>query len=62
MAVSLRARLGIVQVDVPVPPTLGFVQLAVGPEFCASEAKVELFGTGSESTTVSAVSGPLLVT
>jgi hypothetical protein len=58
MAVSLIARLGIVQVDVPVPPTLGFVQLAVGPESCNSDTKVELFGTGSEITTVWAVSGP----
>jgi hypothetical protein len=58
MAVVLAARLGIVQVDVPVPPTPGFVQFAVGPEFCASDRKVELLGTGSESTTFAAVSGP----
>jgi len=54
--------LEIAQVEVPVFPTFGFVQFALGPEFCASDKKVVFTGTGSESTTFDAVSGPLLVT
>ncbi len=42
----------------PVPPAAGRVKLNAGPEVCASETKVVLAGTTSESTTVWASLGP----
>jgi hypothetical protein len=60
MAVSLGARLGIVQIDVPVVLGSGFPQAAPVVVFSTSDAKVELFGTGSVSTTLAAAFGPRL--
>jgi hypothetical protein len=60
MAVSPAARLGIVHADVPTAPALGFTHVALGPEFWASVTNVVLLGTGSESTTTCAASGPRL--
>ena len=61
VALAFGARLGIVQVVVPVWPGLGPPQIAPVLEVSASDAKVELFGTGSLSTTLVAVSGPRLI-
>src|SRR5207248_4326830 len=49
-------------VTVPVPPTDGFVQAAVGPEFCVSERNVVPAGTASVIVTFCASLAPLFVT
>ena len=56
---ALRARLGLVQVTLPVPPTAGVVQ--VQPAGAETEANVVLAGTGSRKLTPLAAPGPLLV-
>ncbi|MFY9610376.1 MAG: hypothetical protein WAU45_17410 [Blastocatellia bacterium] len=61
VALSFGARLGIVQVVEPVSPTSGLPQTALGPEVCASEANVVLFGPDSVSTTLAAASGPRFI-
>ncbi len=48
----------IVPLIVPVPPAAGLVRLNAGPEVWASETKVVLAGTTSESATVWASLGP----
>src|SRR5689334_4510457 len=40
-AVEFAGSDGMVQVELPVAPTLGFVMLAAGPEFCVADEKVE---------------------
>ena len=62
IALSPRARLAIVHVEVPVSPTFGLVQLKVGPSNCPREWNVVLAGTSSVNVTAAASLGPKLVT
>ena len=60
-AVSPRPRLVMVQLEVPVSPVFGLVQVKVGPLNCANDSKVVLAGTSSVKVT-GAASGPRLLT
>lgn len=55
-----EARLGSVQVTLPVAPTAGVVH--VQPTGAETEANVVLVGTASRKLTVEAAAGPLFVT
>jgi len=44
-AVVLAGRVAIVQVELPVLPGVGFVQVKAGPDVCVSETNVELVAT-----------------
>src|SRR5216117_3446029 len=52
-AVVLAGRLAIVQVEVPVPPTDGFVQVNAGPVTSVSDWNVELVATVTVNCTFS---------
>jgi hypothetical protein len=63
VAVWLAGSDAMLQLIVPVPlPTVGEVQVKVGPVFCVSDTKVVEPGTGLVRTTSAAASGPVLVT
>ncbi len=62
LAESSAASVPIVPLIVPVPPAAGLVKLNAGPAVCASETKVVLAGTTSESATVWASLGPAFAT
>jgi hypothetical protein len=55
------ARVAVVPVIVPAPPTDGLVKEKAGPLVWLSETKVVLLGTASVSCTLWASEGPLLV-
>jgi hypothetical protein len=61
-AVVLAGRVAIVQVELPVPPTDGFVQLNAGPVTWVSDWNVELVATVTVNCTFAASFGPLFVT
>jgi hypothetical protein len=61
LADAALARTAHVAVTVPVPPTAGVVNTAAGPVFCARDTNVTPVGSVSESTTLMATPGPLLV-
>src|SRR4030095_14042606 len=60
LAVSALARLGLVKVIVPVPPT-GTESVRVQPAGVVTETNVVLAGSGSEILALRAEFGPLLV-
>src|SRR6266851_3441443 len=55
------ARVAVVPLMVPVPPTAGLLKVKVGPLVWLSDTKVVLVGTLSVSCTFWASEGPLLV-
>ena len=62
VAQAPAARVAMVQLTLPVPPTGGVVQTNAGPVFCASETKIVFGGRGSARTTFCASLAPLFVT
>src|SRR5262249_47958874 len=60
LATAFGAKVAIVQVRLPVPPTGGSVQ--AHPAGVTAETKVVFVGTASVKLTVAALPGPLLVT
>jgi hypothetical protein len=61
VAEAPAARVAVVPVIVPVPPTAGLLNVNVTPLFWASDTNVVLLGTLSVSWTFCALDGPLLV-
>ena len=57
-----EARVAMVPLMVPVPPTRGLVMVNAGPEVCESETNVVLAGMMSDNRTVCASLGPVLAT
>ena len=62
VAVAPAARLAMLQLTAPVPPTIGVVHVNVGPEFWVNERNVVLAGIVSLSPTLTASLGPGLET
>jgi len=62
VAVAPAARLAMLQLTVPVPPTIGVLHVNVSPVFWVNERNVVLAGTVSLSATLAASFGPGLVT
>ena len=62
VAVVPPARLAMLQLTAPVPPTVGTLHVKVGPLSWVNETNVVLAGIASLSTTLAASLGPGLVT
>ena len=62
VAVAPAATDAMLQLTVPVPPTVGVLHVNVGPVFWVKERNVVLAGTVSLSATLAASVGPGLVT
>src|SRR5206468_3405591 len=60
-AVTFAGSVAIVQVELPVAPAIGFVQVAAGPEVCVSDMHVELVATATTSWPCDPSFGPLAV-
>src|SRR5579872_501104 len=61
VALAPAAKLPMLPLRVPVPPTGGLAKVKVGPVFCASDTKVVPAGTASVRLTDWASDGPPLV-